>query len=104
MHNSVVFYRKPHNFSFYPIIHKKVLIFQKGRPARDGLFVAFKANGYFRFAARCPRTIYSFSTSRIERAYSSEKSALRSFAVLAEKAFSSASRLCAHASYSASFS
>jgi len=31
MHNSVVFYRKPHNFSFYPIIHKKVLIFQRGR-------------------------------------------------------------------------
>lgn len=40
MHNSVVFYRKAHNFSFYPIIHKKVLIFAKRSPRKeDGLFV-----------------------------------------------------------------
>ena len=36
MHNSVVFYRKPHNFSFYPIIHKKVLIFAKRSPPQGG--------------------------------------------------------------------
>lgn len=40
MHNSVVFYRKPHNFSFYPIIHKKVLIFgKKVAPARRTAFL-----------------------------------------------------------------
>ena len=36
MHNSIVFYRKPHNFSFYPIIHKKVLIFAKRSPPQGG--------------------------------------------------------------------
>ena len=36
MHNSVVFYRKAHNFSFYPIIHKKVLIFAKRSPPQGG--------------------------------------------------------------------
>lgn len=36
MHNSVVFYRKSHNFSFYPIIHKKVLIFAKRSPPQGG--------------------------------------------------------------------
>ena len=36
MHNSVVFYRKPHNFSFYPIIHKKVLIFAKRSSPQGG--------------------------------------------------------------------
>jgi hypothetical protein len=36
MHNSVIFYRKSHNFSFYPIIHKKVLIFAKRSPPQGG--------------------------------------------------------------------